>query len=637
MSMSSMHRALVHSTFERHDNDSVDEEYVMTPLPATPERRGPTAATSHSWSTAAVLAGVADVAFRCDYDGVLGGSPSATTVFRIRVLHDGTLQGEELQFRTRTVMGAGNTVASNSSAKRPKLSTKAQLTATGAALPAPIVRARDEWVVTAHLEGRATPQRPHHRFHEPLQMDDTYCCYFDVLPVDTSTSRAFACHSHFTPHESRMSGHALCHADKPFWITPDAPCELLVQEIHREAFVWTKRGHASASVARPVVAAVKQEDASQAAAAARDASKQLEPPTTAAPVKSEANASRLTLYPLTPGLYEFRGFTTIAPPPRPANASQRRRRRRDSISPHDTPTKDECFVTLQLLPGGALEGTSRELLRPQSCPVKGKWRADRMQYVLTYKVRDAVGQFKYSGRIEGARKIIGRWANVDSDGLDAGYSGGRGDFELELTQAVRLNSAKTERTDAADATADNDDDDAAVRIVTNHKMRVLTTGAYTLKGCATDDDGYEYACELYVQLCSGGELIGTTRELVFDQTRRITGTWTPQSITYTQVYVVKGDVGEYIYTGSIDADGGILTGNWTNTNAKDSESPGERGTFAYGIAHAWRQWSCHSHVHYPQSFRTAVRLVLLCSSRTHALPHTLWCRVFEYCGAAWFA
>ncbi|GAB9469257.1 hypothetical protein Gpo141_00006539 [Globisporangium polare] len=608
-----------------------DEQYVITPLPDAP----PASLSPPPPDEPPRIGASTAVAFSCEYEGAISGLMSS--IFRLRVLNDATLAGDVL----RPHKPRSNNGGCKRQHKRPKLSTLMVMRSNGDTGSAAAVD-RDGMVVYARLQGRAKPipsALNSHRQAHSLRSNDAYCCYFDVLPDpqrhsedDEEEEEAITCHVHFSPQKDDLRGHWVPHSEKPFWITGDAPCELYYQEI-KQAFQLKRRAVAvkpeAGNDADSRSTALKHEDPNLKT---EDRKQQLH----------ENDSARLKLYPLTPGLYEFRGFSTIAPAPRssrtmtttPASPSRRRQRSRSDFA---QPTKDECFVTLRLLPGGALKGTSRELLRPQSCKVTGTWRADRVRYTLEYQVRGEVGLFRYSGRIEGDRKVLGKWKNVD-EGHQEGYDGGKGEFELELTQAARLSQLKKSTGAGVDQeTVElDDDDDDGLAVITNNRIRVLTTGVFTLKGCATDDDGYEYACELVVHLLPGGSLVGTSRELVFDQTHRIEGTWTPRSLSYDQKYVVKGDVGEYEYAGVVDADGGIISGLWNNKEVQDQETLGEKGTFAYGIVEAHRVWTAFSHLWYPQSYQKGVMLMLLCSSRTHTLPSSLWYHVLEFCHESWF-
>ncbi|RLN59632.1 hypothetical protein BBJ29_002206 [Phytophthora kernoviae] len=323
-----------------------------------------------------------------------------------------------------------------------------------------------------------------------------------------------------------------------------------------------------------------------------------------------------SLYPLRPGRYEFRGFTTydtasIAPvAARPQG--RRRGRPRPRPRPAMTTVKDECLVTLRLLPDGTLRGTSREVVQPQVCPLRGRWQANRVAYVLEYRVREAVGHFRYSGAVvieegddnvrtskskntkaktktsaNGKRRemLSGKWNNVD-EGHAEGYEGGRGQFELELVRVdfsqitimtekienKKMNGAGVNKDDTMTSQCDSDqlqqasqqasgrdvdnaivlnDDDADV-------IRKFTTGEYELSGRATDTDGYEYAFDVKLQLRPGGKLFGESRERIFQQKGPIFGLWQPSGIVYRQQYVVKHEVGVYTYSGSISQGGAIV-------------------------------------------------------------------------------
>lgn len=572
---------------------SREQQHVTTPLPDAPTR----------------AADAADVAFSCVYEGgAVGGSSDTSSVLCVRVLRNAALEGEWLRPLSRS---SGRTPA-----KRARLSLAAQ----------------EELEVFARVQGRvvplehavdAAPSVPcgvatlAHATGAALSVDSVACCYFDVLPVDgvQPGGSVAACHIHqWRPRDRDLRGYWVSQRDKPFWISAAAPCELLEQELTR-AFELTQTA-CSSSAQRRMSTRGKQAPSRLAAIKSEPVVKLEEELVPVPPATSGSDPPRL--FPLTPGVYEFQGFSTIAPPPEPPGTLRRRRRRpsRESV-----PAKDECFVTLRLLPDGKLHGTSRELLRPQSCRVTGSWRSDRVKYVLEYRVRDAVGRFKYSGQcVDGDPTVRGTWRNVDVDHAE-GFGGGHGAFELELTHAVRVTN-----------------DAAAVDVSANDRITVLTTGVYTLKGCATDDDGYEYACEVHVTLLPGGFLRGTSRELVFDQTRSITGEWAPTFFRYRQEYVVKGDVGRYEYEGALasGSDGGLIRGEWGNLDEQDRESRGEHGTFAYGVVSAQRRWSAFSHENYPAAFRRGVQTVLLCSARTHALPVSLWYRTFEFCHETWF-
>ncbi|TMW69039.1 hypothetical protein Poli38472_001195 [Pythium oligandrum] len=371
--------------------------------------------------------------------------------------------------------------------------------------------------------------------------------------------------------------------------------------------------------------------------------------TTTASVSSSATTDPLALYPLAPGTYHFRGFTTHSLPSQPLTPLHARGRRRRAPPP--SPARDECLVTMELLPDGSLRGSSREVVYPQSCPIKGTWEVGRVRYILEYRVRDAVGLFKYSGKIDPEtedahqkRVVAGKWRNVDDNQTTPGHAGGRGMFELECVSAKRVDILKK-----GSATEDDQFD-----VDSEPSLRVFTTGSYVLEGQAMDDDGYEYACHVEVELLPDGSLRGTTRESVFHQVQHIRGVWTRTGFAYRQHYVVKDEVGTYWYSGTLDSDGLVIHGQWQNEElisddeeevkeddaqklkAKSTTS-GERGTFSYAILDAKRRWSPQSHRDFPPDFRDCIRCVLLCSQRLHSLPSPLWYRIFAFCGPEWFS
>ncbi|KAF1783381.1 hypothetical protein GQ600_9427 [Phytophthora cactorum] len=359
------------------------------------------------------------------------------------------------------------------------------------------------------------------------------------------------------------------------------------------------------------------------------------------------------LYPLRAGKYEFKGFTTYDTPSVAAAVVPRQRNGRRG-RPVVTTVKDECLVTLRLLPDGTLRGTSREVVQPQVCPLKGRWQANRVAYVLEYRVREAVGHFRYSGAVvieqgeangkktkvkkanaNGKRRetLSGKWHNVD-DGHAEGYEGGRGEFELELVRVdftpISIKTEKLEtstvndsspssdlqqeqqKTDpgsgsnAANAIVVDDDDDA---------IHAFTTGEYELSGCATDAEGYEYAFDLQLQLRPGGKLLGKCKERIFHQVSPVFGRWNPSCITYGQQYVVKHEVGMYTYTATMSSDGAVVRGSWANVEKDSASAPSEHGTFALVLVNSTRQWSTFSHAHYPPRFRRAVLTTLMASAR----------------------
>ncbi|CAI5745438.1 unnamed protein product [Peronospora destructor] len=392
------------------------------------------------------------------------------------------------------------------------------------------------------------------------------------------------------------------------------------------------------------------------------------------------------LYPLRPGKYEFKGFTTCNHPYDGAAAARRQRNgRRARPRPVMIAMKDKCWVTLHLLPNGTLRGTSREAAQPQVCELKGRWYANRVAYVLEYRVREAVGHFRYSGAVvieegnagvssgkqsgkqraasgekaevkskanaSGKRRemLSGKWHNVD-EGHENGHEGGRGEFELELERVnftpIPLKTEKNESDvgmpssfqqeqqqmhqdidRAKIAAVINDDDDA---------IHVFTSGVYELSGCNIDTDGYEYPFELKLQLRPGGMLLGESKERIFQQVSPVFGCWGPSRIEYGQQYVVKHEVGMYTYTADISRDGTVVQGTWANVEADFASDPSEHGTVALILANSTRRWSTFSHSHYPLRFRQGVLTTLMASARTRKLPGVLWTRIFTFCSETWF-
>lgn len=379
-----------------------------------------------------------------------------------------------------------------------------------------------------------------------------------------------------------------------------------------------------------------------------------------------AAGRRSRLYPLRPGKYDFQGFTTYETPVASPTPRRRGRRRRSSTPP--AITKDECIVSLRLFPDGKLRGTSRELVHPQVCAVYGNWQVNRVIYILEYRVRDAVGHFRYSGGVDTSAegdKLVGKWRNVDEGHAD-GYEGGKGEFELGLVhvrydtdvdgklkrekkqdpatkfeppsidQAVTTDATspvvKPEEQEGIEAKADIivDDDEEDLTIT------ALTSGHYKLKGEATDSDGYEYAFELIMTLYPGGQLVGASSERIFEQTRPVTGRWNRLSIAYDQAYVVRREVGIYLYAGELSPDGVVIRGQWRNAEDKNTSIRSEHGTFALAITSAERFWSTDSHRDFPRGFQDAVHCLLLCSARSHALPGALWIHILAFCDEKWF-
>lgn len=352
---------------------------------------------------------------------------------------------------------------------------------------------------------------------------------------------------------------------------------------------------------------------------------------------AETQGPASPLSPLTAGTYEFQGFSVVD---LPTNTHRRRRRARQQQQ-EDEARRDYCFVTLQLLPSGKIRGFSRELLHPQTCPLYGSWKPDRLSYVIEYHVRDAVGKFRYlmKAHPETRDLLAGTFHNVDGDHAE-GYSGGRGTVELTLSRVAPLAHDAAGNIVGPLGLVPSEEASEPVE----DRTRALTTGDYTFKGCATDDDGYEYASELQLSLLPHGLVQGSGREHIFAQTHEIRGGWTRATLTYYQGYVVKGEVGTYVYVGTLSTDGAIINGRWQNVAMppEDTKSyaqlSGERGSFALAMVKSLRRWSVSSHVDFPVVFRRAVLHVLLCSQRRSCLlPTAVWLQVFSFCAEDWFA
>lgn len=350
---------------------------------------------------------------------------------------------------------------------------------------------------------------------------------------------------------------------------------------------------------------------------------------------SGAQSPTSALSPLAAGTYEFQGFSIVDLPA----VAQRRRRRARQQQHEDEARRDYCFVTLQLLPTGKIRGFSRELLHPQTCPLYGSWKPDRLSYVIEYHVRDAVGKFRYllKAHPDTPDLLTGTFHNVDGDHIE-GYSGGRGTVELTLSRVMPLMQDAQGKIVSILGLAPSQENEQI-----EDRTSALTTGDYTFKGCATDDDGYEYASELQLSLLPHGLVQGSGREHIFAQTHEIRGGWTRATLTYYQDYVVKGEVGTYVYVGTLSQDGAIINGRWQNVMMppEDTQSyaqlSGERGSLALAMVKSVRRWSVGSHTDFPLLFRRAVLTVLLCSQRrSHVLPTAIWLDVFSFCGEEWF-
>uniref|UniRef100_A0AAV1V092 Uncharacterized protein n=1 Tax=Peronospora matthiolae TaxID=2874970 RepID=A0AAV1V092_9STRA len=363
------------------------------------------------------------------------------------------------------------------------------------------------------------------------------------------------------------------------------------------------------------------------------------------------------LMPLRPGKYEFKGFTTSVAMTRETRTRHGRRSRDRRGAPQvTTVAKDDCLVTLYLQADGTVHGTSCEVAQPQVCQLKGRWKANRIAYVLEYRVREAVGHFRYSGAIvmKNRETLSGRWYNVDKGHAD-GYEGGRGKFELELVrvgfmpiavkrekienssdaspseivlQQERARFANYEVGSSRDMVIDLCDDD--------NTIQAFTSGEYELSGCAIDADGYEYAFGLKLQLCPNGKLLGHSTEHVFQQTSPVSGHWGPTQIVYDQQYVVKGEVGLYTYTANMSCNGVLVEGTWINAETELALTPSEHGTFGLIVLHSTRRWSTSSHSRYPPRFRQGVLTTLLTSAKRDILPGAIWAHVFSFCNESWF-
>lgn len=583
------------------------------------------------------------------YDGCLGGFLADKSRFHLRIAADGTLRGE-----VRRKLQQQKEGGVNSRNKRKRR----------------VIADHPDGIVVAHLVGNAQTVPKDEAIVSTVEGDGTaaeYCCWFEVTKrlnhVDRNT---LTCHLHvpMAPDVSAMGT----------WKFYDM--RLRDRHLVDES---SSASTASTSDASPVLDEVSETPEQKVFQLEPVQWHQRQQEAEAAEKEAAAMQSRppSLLYPLRPGKYEFRGFTTYDVP---AVAAQGRRRARAQST-----VKDECLVTLRLLPDGTLRGTSREVVQPQVCPLRGRWQANRVAYVLEYRVREAVGHFRYSGAVvieegvdsgkskakksKAARKtttqstagrreaLSGKWHNVD-EGHAEGYQGGRGQFELELVRvdfsSVSIKTERLEQEEMVRASATNgetagssqpsppdsggsadnaivldDDDDADV-------IRKFTTGEYELAGRATDTDGYEYAFDVKLQLRAGGKLFGESTEHVFQQKGPIFGIWRPSGFVYQQQYVVKHEVGVYTYAGDITRDGAVVNGTWANAEKESATANSEHGTFALLLVNATRVWSPSSHVDYPASFRRGVLTTLMASARTHALPVALWTHLFTFCHEKWF-
>ncbi|KAL4111135.1 hypothetical protein PRIC1_002816 [Phytophthora ramorum] len=592
------------------------------------------------------------------YDGCVGGFLAEKSRIHLRIASDGSLHGEVRRRQQQDPIAVTN---------RKKRKRR-------------VIADHPDGIVIAHVIGNAQVVPVEEAVVSTTKCKASaaeYCCAFEV-----------------TKRLNHVDRHTLtCHLHVP--VAPDAPAlgtwrffNLHVRDRHQFELSSSASTVAMRDAAerigeelsesnsdqkvfqlQPVQWYQRQQEAEEAEREA--ASLQSRPPS--------------LLYPLRPGKYEFKGFTTyetpsVAAPVIPRNG------RRGRPRPVMATVKDECLVTLRLLPDGTLRGTSREVVQPQVCPLKGRWQANRVVYVLEYRVREAMGHFRYSGAVvieesdaspsngrrtkvqhvssNGKRRetLSGKWSNVD-EGHAEGYEGGRGEFELELKKVdftpIPIKTEKIEAVSSNDSSPtdpsqglqpeqqqllsvdpdagsnvenaieiDDDDDDV---------IRVLTSGEYELSGCATDADGYEYAFDLKLQLWPGGKLLGQSKERIFQQTSPIFGRWGPSDIVYSQQYVVKREVGVYTYEGNMSPDGAVVQGEWVNAEDEGAAcAPSEHGTFALILVQSMRQWSAFSHAHYPPRFRRGVSTTLMASARTNGLPVALWTHIFAFCSETWF-
>ncbi|CAH0515759.1 unnamed protein product [Peronospora belbahrii] len=377
------------------------------------------------------------------------------------------------------------------------------------------------------------------------------------------------------------------------------------------------------------------------------------------------------LNPLRPGKYEFIGFTTSdTPSVIPAVVPRRTNGCRDRPRPVMTTTKNKCLVTLRLLPDGTLRGTSREVVQPQVCQLHGRWSAKRVVYTMEYRVREAVGHFRYSGAVvidkggagvsngkkmkckskanacgKRCEMLSGKWRNEDQDHAD-GYEGGRGEFKLELVRVDFTSIAiKTDQIEYGilpvfqqkQQQQINQDTGAAIDVDDNDDaIHAFTSGEYELSGCATDADGYEYAFDLEMQLHPGGKLIGWSKERIFQQTCPVFGRWEPSRIVYSQQYMVQHEVGMYTYSADMSTNDAVIRGTWANAEVDCALAPSEHGTFALILVKSTRRWSTFSHSYYPLKFRQRVLTILMASARRHEIPGVIWTNVFAFCNETWF-
>ncbi|OWZ11582.1 hypothetical protein PHMEG_00015380 [Phytophthora megakarya] len=576
------------------------------------------------------------------YDGSVGGFLAETSRVLLRIAADGTLTGE-----VRRKAATSGAVGTNKKRKRR------------------VIADHPDGIVIAHVLGNAQVVPVEEAVVSSCTVDGIsaeYCCAFEI-----------------TKRLHHIDRHTLtCHLHVP--VAPDAAAlgtwRFYSQDRH-QLDISSSASTASTSDAGSVKGEEVEPTTEQKVFQLQPVQwyqRQLEAEEAEREAAMMQSRPPSLLYPLRPGKYEFKGFTTYDTPSVAAAVVPRQRNgRRGRPRPAMTTVKDECLVTLRLLADGTLRGTSREVVQPQICKLKGRWQANRVAYVLEYHVREAVGHFRYSGAVvieegdgasgkktkakgnaSGKRRetLSGKWNNVD-EGHAAGYEGGRGEFELELVRVdftpISIKTEKIEKPRPSDPARLQQDPqvqtpqdagsraDNAIEIDNDDDtLQTFTSGEYELSGCATDAEGYEYAFDLYLQLRPNGKLFGTCKERIFHQESPVFGRWEPTCIVYGQQYVVKHEVGMYRYAAQMSPDGAVVRGTWENSESESASAPSEHGTFALILVSSKRQWCAGCHGHYPPRFRRGVLTTLMASARTNALPVALWTHIFAFCSESWF-
>lgn len=631
----------------------------------------------------------------CSFEGCVGGFVSERSVFCFRITSDGELRGEVWRRRptANAVVPASHIEASASGgsggikrrrvevldpvksddeAMSSRTATDDEESAAPATGACAAVWPGSNHVLIAHIAGTAVFVKM--AGVSSSSSDQVAVRSEDALKPDAGTARLaaseaelfeYCCSFNITKRADHIDRHTVqCHMHIPTANEPNEP----VVAAGEWSLPYQRQSRGSTG------APIKSEAKSTAATAHVSLSQPLQPkqelfkltrvdPTTDSSAETVATR-RSRLYPLRPGKYDFQGFTTYETPAASSTPQRRGRRGRSATPP--VITKDECIVSLRLFPDGTLRGTSCELVHPQVCTVYGNWQVNRVIYILEYHVRDAVGRFRYSGGVDTSgegEKLVGKWRNVDEGHAD-GFEGGKGEFELGLVRArhdmdaenkgkrekkldlVTKTEAMADQVVTADAMppsirpgASADVNNAVAFLDDEEDLTVtaLTSGHYRFKGEATDSDGYEYAFELVVTLYPDGQLEGASSERIFEQTRPVTGRWNRLSFAYQQEYVVRREVGIYLYAGELSSDGVVIRGQWRNAEAQYASVRSEHGTFALAITSAERFWSTNSHRDFPRGFRDAVHCLLLCSARSHVLPGALWTHILAFCDEKWFA